>query len=437
MMNNAIYLLANIVNIILGFFSTFIVFDFLKRFNRKIFYPKYVYVIAYLIFTLTLFLIGIFSGNGTINLFVTFIGILLIGHFLYNKEKIYLLYYSIYVVMLFLAQSLVALIFNISCVFFNINFYNIIIYGVTLSTITQFVYLGLSRAFIILFKNRKIKKISRIQYLNFFVLPAFSTIYVVTLLMYLQTYMGFSDVILIIFNIISLIILNLFITDIFESISRNNELQNKIKFYEEQSKIQYEYYNSLENNYRNSRKVIHDIKNHLQIIEDLYKGKEYDKGNEYAKDMYKLLDSFSQKIYTNNRTLNLIINDKMLKAKENGINLECKIGDINIDFMKDIDITTIFANLLDNALEEQCLCKEERKVFLKIDSFNQFIIINLTNKLSSKLVKDKKFFKSTKKNHCGFGLENVSLALEKYEGNMRIDTECGEFKINIIIPINE
>lgn len=74
--------------------------------------------------------------------------------------------------------------------------------------------------------------------------------------------------------------------------------------------------------------------------------------------MYKLLDSFSQKIYVNNRTLNLIINDKMLKAKENGINLECKIGDINIDFMKDIDITTIFENLLDNALEEQCLCKE-------------------------------------------------------------------------------
>lgn len=222
MMNNAIYLLATVVNIILGFFSTFIVFDFFKRFNRKIFYPKYLYVIAYLIFTLTLFSIGILSGSGTINLFVTFIGILIIGHFLYNKEKIYLLYYSIYVVMLFLAQSLVALIFNISCVFLKINFYNTIVYGVTLSTITQFVYLGLSRAFIILFKNRKIKKISRVQYLNFFVLPAFSIIYIITLLMYLQTYMGVSDVILIIFNIISLIILNLFITDVFESISRNN-----------------------------------------------------------------------------------------------------------------------------------------------------------------------------------------------------------------------
>ena len=50
-------------------------------------------------------------------------------------------------------------------------------------------------------------------------------------------------------------------------------------------------------------------------------------------------------------------------------------------------------------------------------------------------VKDKKYFKSSKKNHKGLGIQNVNIALEKYEGNMRIDYDNKTFKVNIIIPI--
>lgn len=152
--------------------------------------------------------------------------------------------------------------------------------------------------------------------------------------------------------------------------------------------------------------------------------------------MYKLLEKFSQKQYAEHRTLNLIINDKMIKANKYNIDFICKVGEIDLEFIKDIDLTTIFANLLDNAIDETSLVEKEKKITLKIDSFNNFIIINIINSLRNKPQKDKNFFKSTKKNHSGFGLENVSRALEKYEGNMRIDFDDREFKVNIVIPIN-
>lgn len=93
-MSNSIELLASFINILLGLFSTFIIFDFLGRFKRSIFYPKYIYIITYILFTAFLFLVNITLDNGIITLVVTLLGTVFIGHFLYNNEKIYIIYYA-------------------------------------------------------------------------------------------------------------------------------------------------------------------------------------------------------------------------------------------------------------------------------------------------------------------------------------------------------
>ncbi|WP_338630294.1 sensor histidine kinase [Clostridium baratii] len=258
----------------------------------------------------------------------------------------------------------------------------------------------------------------------------------VTLLTYVSMYMSAQDIALLIINFVSIIILNIFITNIFQSISKNNELKNEVILYENQAKMQYDYYNTLENKYKNSRKLIHDMKNHLNTIEELYKINEGDKAKRYTEYMYLMMDRLSQKYYTDNKVLNILLNDKVQKGEEFNIKFICKIGDVDLDFIKDIDLTTIFANLLDNAIEASKEVLEEKIITLKIDKFNQFIVINIINSISKMPVKDKKYFKSSKKNHKGLGIQNVNIALEKYEGNMRIDYDNKNFKVNIIIPIS-
>lgn len=285
-------------------------------------------------------------------------------------------------------------------------------------------------------KDKKIKILSKKQYLNFLILPLFSTFYMVTLLTYVSMYMSAQDIVLLIVNFVSIIILNIFITNIFQSISRNNELKNEVILYENQSKMQYDYYNTLESKYKNSRKLIHDMKNHLNTIEELYKINEGEKAKTYTEDMYLMMERLSQKYYTDNKVLNILLNDKVQKGDEFNIEFICKIGDVDLDFIKDIDLTTIFANLLDNAIEASKEVLEERVITLKIDKFNQFIVINIINNISKMPIKDKKYFKSSKKNHKGLGIQNVNIALEKYEGNMRIDYDNKTFKVNIIIPIS-
>lgn len=367
MVNNSITVLGQIITFLLGLFSTYIIFDFMRRFGGNQYFKKPYYLLGYIGFTLVIFLSKIFCGN-LLNTAITIAATLIVGHVFFNNKKIYILYYSMFIVSLIIFQLIATFLFQIICVSLNINFYSADIFILTNSIIVQFANLSASRLFIIFYKKKKIEKILPIQYLNFLVLPIFSVFYITTLMMYIQIYLSMEDIILLLLNIISIMVLNIFITNIFQSISKNNELINQIQLYEQQGKIQYEYYASLESKYKNSREIIHDIKNHLQTIEDLYKLHEDEKADKYTKDLYNMFDRLSQKYYTSNKVLNIILNDKMQKAENFHETLNCKIGDADLDFIKSMDLTTIFSNLLDNAIEGSKDVPGIKDIFLKLIS---------------------------------------------------------------------
>ena len=434
-MVNSVTVLGQIIIFLLGIFSTYIIFDFMSKFGRTKYYKKYFYVIGFVLFNLVIIASGMFS-SGPINLVITIAATAIVGHFLYNHEKICILYYSLYIIFLCVFQLIVSALFNFICFNFNIHFYSADIFAITSSIIMQFANLSASRLFIICYKKKKIERITPVQYLNFLVLPVFSIFYITTLMMYVQIYLSMEDIILLLINIASIIVLNIFVTNIFQSISKNNELKNELQLYEQQAKLQYDYYTSLEDKYKNSRKIIHDMKNHLQTIENLYQLQENEKAQRYTEDMYKMFDKLVHKYYTSNKVLNIIINDKIQRAESFDASINCKVGDVDLEFIKDIDLTTIFSNLLDNAIEGVINLEGNKSIILKIDKFNDFIVINITNSMDKSPIKGDEGFKSTKKNHKGLGLQNVKLAVEKYEGSMRIDYDEKNFKVNIVIPSN-
>ncbi|WP_243109779.1 sensor histidine kinase [Clostridium sartagoforme] len=421
---------------LLSFLSSYIVFDFMSKIDRNKFYKRKVYIASYIIFTLALIILYGITGSEVLNVIFSLILTVIVGHFLYNDQKVYILYYSLLIVVLTIFQIVISYIFNLIYIMGIINFYDINALSLAISIVIQFASLIASRLFVNWYKQKSITNFTKVQFFNFLVLPIFSILYIVTLMMYMETFVSTTDNLLLIFNITSIIFLNIFITNIFQEISKKNEMKNKINLYENQANMEYEYYNSLEEKYKESRKVIHDIKNHIQTIENLYKDNEFDKAELYKGDLYKMFNKLEQKYYTYNKVLNIILNDKCEKAKRYGITIDCKIGDVNLEKIRDIDVTTIFSNLLDNAIDEVKEFKQDKEIFVKVDKFNEFIVINVTNKLKSKIVKIDSELKTTKKNHEGLGLQNVKMAIEKYEGTLRIDFDDNHFKVNIVIPTN-
>lgn len=425
-----------VITFLLSFFSTYIIFDFMNKFGRRIYAEKYLYVCSYLVFTFILIAQGLFFPNLIVNILISLVGTVVIGHFLYNDDKMYILYYSLLIIAMTAFQVVVSFVFNFVSGIGLLNFYTIDSYMFANSIVIQFANLSATRMFLTKYKNKEITKLNKVEFSNFLLLPIFSVFYIITLMMYSDSFLTFQDTFLFAINIASIIGLNIFITNIFQSISKNNEMKNQINLYEQQANMSFDYYNSLETKYKNSRKVIHDIKNHLLTIENLYKENEVNMARDYSDDLNKMFKGLEHRHYCDNRVLNIIINEKSEKASSLNILIDSKIGAVNLDGIRDIDLTTIFSNLLDNAIDEVKNFEIDRVIFLKISSFNDFIVINVSNALRSKPIKNKDDFKSTKKNHQGLGLQNVRLAIEKYEGTLRIDFDKEHFKVNIVIPVN-
>lgn len=405
----------------------------MKKVDRNIYRKKIIYILSFVLFNIVL-LSAAMSGSFIINTIIFMSGILLIGHFLYNESKLYLIYYCIFALCFLFVDLLVSHFISFVITYGNFYFSSLAYLQITvifLIRIVEYVYIKLFTSFI---NRREAKVVNKLQSFTFLVIPLFSIIYILTLVYLLQLYAGFEESILLVVNIVLVLILNIYVTHIFDAISKNNTLKNEVNLYHQQSELQHKYYDNLESKYKESRKLIHDIRNHLQSIERLYENKENDLAQKYTSDIHLMLNELNQKYYTSNRILNIILNDKYQIIKSSNINFDCKIGEVSLDFMREIDITTIFANLLDNSIEAAKKVDSDSYIKFHLNKFNDFIVINIINSMKDKPIIKNKKIKSTKDNHDGLGLENVRKTLEKYEGSLVLDFDENEFKVNIVIP---
>ena len=135
--------------------------------------------------------------------------------------------------------------------------------------------------------------------------------------------------------------------------------------------------------------------------------------------------------------MNAVINAKYNLAEEKEIpcfvNMELKkIYDID-----DVSLCTIFANLLDNALEAAACIpeKENRRLALKARLLNDALCIEVENTFAGELKEVKGRLATTKEKTegHGYGLRSVQDVVELYDGQMQISHGDGIFRVVIWI----
>lgn len=227
--------------------------------------------------------------------------------------------------------------------------------------------------------------------------------------------------------VIGIVLLHLLVIYLFGYMIGQQKKNLQYQLYEQQREMMMHQYRELEEKYQASRKVIHDVKNHIQMIGELYHTGDLEAADRYCSDIGGMLRSLERVTYTDHRMLNLILNEKLNLQEMKGARLHIQIGQVDLSFMKDIDVTTVFSNLLDNAREAVAECGEDRYLSLKMNEAKDFLVICLRN---SCLVKRKK-----RKGHEGLGLVNVRHVVESYGGTMQVSRLKDGYQTSIIIPM--
>lgn len=188
-----------------------------------------------------------------------------------------------------------------------------------------------------------------------------------------------------------------------------------------------------------TRSFQHDIKNHLLYLETLSSENKLPEIQAYLQSLTCKWKELPRLFITGNDVLDSILNAKQFLLDEHKIILTLSgdfTGALNI---LPIDLCTIFSNAVDNAVEavSQLPPLIERQIKLEIKNNHNFNLITLQNPVAAPVLIKNNHVVSDKKsnvNEHGYGLKNISRALQPYDGYMRLTSTDTNFCVDIVIP---
>lgn len=181
------------------------------------------------------------------------------------------------------------------------------------------------------------------------------------------------------------------------------------------------------------RSIYHDLKNHLLVLQA-----QSGNGREVQNSITALQDQITEYenyYHTGNDFLDMVIRDKARAARKKQIDFSAAVSFADSAFIDPLDISTIFGNALDNAIEaSEKLPKESRLITIKARRIRDMLVITVEN---NTLPASSAFRETTKDDPFlhGFGLSNIQKAVERYGGECSIKADNEMFTLKILIPV--
>lgn len=209
-------------------------------------------------------------------------------------------------------------------------------------------------------------------------------------------------------------------------------MEAKKEIAENQLKIQEEYFIITQEN----KKIMNKIRNliYLELDKD---SNILDKNisiQEYINQLVHNKYSIFFVNYCENKIIDAILYNKALLCKKYSIPISIEVylkDNLNIE---EVDIISIYTNLLDNAIEASKFVKEPyRSITIHSRLIKNYLVIKISNTYNKeKINQDFSTTKETKENH-GWGINIIKTIVRKYDGTLKIkqDGQTIEFSLTL------
>ncbi len=145
--------------------------------------------------------------------------------------------------------------------------------------------------------------------------------------------------------------------------------------------------------------------------------------------------SLSTKLFnTGHKIADTILDEKQRIYKDIIIKFEGNIP----DFIDNVDLCIVLGNAVDNAIEAcEKLCGTDKIIDMTANFQQSHFILIIKNPVSKDFIINGSFPKTTKENPLkhGFGLSNIKRIVDKYEGDMSIETDNGIFTLYLALKV--
>ncbi len=179
----------------------------------------------------------------------------------------------------------------------------------------------------------------------------------------------------------------------------------------------------------------HDIRHQIRH----YSGGAAQVDRQVLEDIGREVDVYDSVVKSGNDALDTILTEKSLFCEAHGISLACIADGSALDFMRPVDLYSLFGNALDNATEAVLKLDdpEMRDISLDVRRNHGLVSIHVENYFDGKLELGADGLPRTSKgdsqNH-GFGTRSMRHVVESYGGNLTTSVMDDVFVLDAVIP---
>lgn len=219
---------------------------------------------------------------------------------------------------------------------------------------------------------------------------------------------------------LGIIFINILCLSITSNLNETHKREESLLLDKKRNENSQRYAQSIKEQYDQTRRLRHDLKQYAASMVALIKDKKYDAAEEFAEKQAESLSSVETVVNVENVFINAILNTKLTLAKTKGIDIICSV-ERNISGIEDIDLCNLLGNLLDNAISAAEKCDlDSRSIEVKISSVGSRVRILVKNSIPCSILNNNIDLKSTKPNpeEHGFGVKTIKSIVEKYNGKV-------------------
>ncbi len=209
---------------------------------------------------------------------------------------------------------------------------------------------------------------------------------------------------------------------------RLNELETELSSYRARQK-------EIEHIAENTRRLKHDMRNHIMVIASYLSSGEIQEAKEYLSVVLDKLDRVYSYIQTGNSVMNYIINTKLEYAHRNGVKFKAEIENISFAKMGSVDFSALLSNILDNAVEAS-MNASRKFIYVSVCRKQGWDCVTVKNGIDRSVLNSNPELISTKpdKDKHGIGIEQIKSIVKKYDGMIDIYESDGMFCVSVMIP---
>lgn len=240
-----------------------------------------------------------------------------------------------------------------------------------------------------------------------------------------------------IFSLVLLIISNLISFYIFGETIKKNKIKKELDFEKMRIKENEQYYTSLKKNIYDFKAYRHDLKHHFSTLKSMLYLKNYDEAYEFVNSLYDKTCELSD-IRSGDEFIDLVLTSRLHKIYSLNIKMYFEIRPLDLSFINYMDLNTIYANIIDNAINSCEKCKD-RYIKIQTKTNDQYQIIKITNScIYTNEVNGSFISTENNVNEHGFGLSNIKKTVKKYDGfiQFKFYSDSQEFITTIIFKNN-